>query len=192
MMWGGVGSLPRATPGRPWVSRLTHRIWAGNRTRGRPRNEPASMAAISSLIVDRRPVSCWPLDRYTDPHGRVSGVSTSRASDNSGANRSRQRDRRAGVAGRHRTVLGSHRRARPRPRRRRLDRAQRPIEHSAWSQPEAACHRTGPRSCVAEQCKGPVGDAQATDRTDGCLTTAPGGRKTGPSALARRASRCPR
>ena len=36
MTSGSTGSLPRATPGRPWVSRLTHRIWAGSSGSGRP------------------------------------------------------------------------------------------------------------------------------------------------------------
>ncbi len=36
MASGSAGSPPSATPGRPWVSRLIHRIWAGSSGSGRP------------------------------------------------------------------------------------------------------------------------------------------------------------
>ena len=41
MAAGSAGSPPQATPGRPWVSRLTHRICAGSRGNGAPRKGPA-------------------------------------------------------------------------------------------------------------------------------------------------------
>ena len=66
------GSLPRATPGSPWVSRLTQRIWAGSSGRARPRNGPASMTAISAQSAGQ-PVEQEPADVGVDPAALLGG-----------------------------------------------------------------------------------------------------------------------
>jgi hypothetical protein len=47
-----AGSAPSATPVRPWVSRLIHRIWAGNSGSGIPRNGPVNITMISAAPPD--------------------------------------------------------------------------------------------------------------------------------------------
>ena len=63
---GSAGSAPSATPGRPWVSRLIHRICAGSSGTGSPKSGPSSMTSDLGDAAGQG-VAQEPADVVVDP-----------------------------------------------------------------------------------------------------------------------------